>query len=129
MKEWKVRQEVYRRLNDPTSDNLNNIDITWSPESIVEDALRHWDEEIDEWIYPAKSYFVAILYSYWISEDFGDDFYEVLDDPDLLPGDPYFVPYGSDKAIYDEILSQVEYIECGGMVNDVRKYYDEEMQV
>ena len=129
MKEWKVRQEIYRRLNDPTDDNLNGVEINWRPETVVEDALRHWEEDIDEWIYPAKSYFVAILYAHWIVEDFREDFYEVLDDPDLLPDDPYFVPYSSDKEIYDEILSQIEYIECGGLVSDVRKYYDEEMQL
>lgn len=128
MKEWKVRQEVYRRLNKSVKDDLNKVDITWQPDSIVEDALRHWEEEVDEWIYPAKSYFVAICYAYWISEDFHEDFYETLDDDDLLPGDPYFVPYSGAKEIYDEILSEVLYIEDGGMTSEVRKYYDEEMQ-
>lgn len=128
MKEWKVRQEVYRRLNKSVKDDLNKVDITWQPDSIVEDALRHWEEEVDEWIYPAKSYFVAICYAYWISEEFYEDFYETLDDDDLLPGDPYFVPYSGAKEIYDEILSEVLYIEDGGMTSEVRKYYDEEMQ-
>ena len=63
MKEWKVRQEVYRRLNKPRTDDLNKVEIEWRPESIVDDALRHWHETIDEWIYPAKSYFVAICYA------------------------------------------------------------------
>jgi hypothetical protein len=129
MKEWKVRQEVYRRLNEVTTDNLNKVDVVWRPETITEDALRHWDEEVDEWIYPGKSYFVAICYAHWISEDFHEDFYEVLDDPDLLPGDPHFLPYNQAKETYDEILSEVTYIEDGAMVSEVRNYYDEEMQL
>lgn len=129
MKEWKVRQEVYRRLNESTTDDLNKVDIVWRPETIVEDALRHWDEEVDEWIYPGKSYFVAICYAYWISEDFEEDFEEVLNDPDLLPGDPYFLPYSQAEEVYDEILSAVRYIEDGAMVSEVRNYYDEEMQL
>lgn len=128
MKEWKVRQEVYRRLNDITTDDLNKVDILWQPDTIVEDALRHWEEEVENWIYPGKSYFVAICYAHWISEDFKEDFYEVLNDPDLLPDDPYFVPYSQAKDIYDEILGEVFYIEDGAMVPDVRAYYDEEMQ-
>lgn len=126
MKEWKVRQEVYRRLNKPKSDDLNKVEIVWRPETIVDDALMHWNETVDEWIYPAKSYFVAICYATWIADDFQEDFYEVLDDPDLLPDDPYFVPYSEAQETYDEILAEVEFTD-GGMVTDVLKYYDEEM--
>lgn len=127
LKEWKVRQEVYRRLNKPTTDDLNKVDIEWRPDTIVEDALRHWNEYIEEWIYPAKSYFVGICYARWIADDFQEDFYEVLDDPDLLPDDPYFVPYSEATEIYDAILLEAEFGD-DGMVTDVLKYYDEEMQ-
>ena len=44
-------------------DDLNKVDIVWRPDSIVNDAVRHFDEKVDEWIYPAKSYFVAICYA------------------------------------------------------------------
>ena len=127
MKEWQTRQEVYRRLNQIGSDDLNKVDIVWRPDTIVEDALMHWKEEVPDWIYPAKSYFVAICYANWITEDFHEYFDEVLDTPNLLPDDPYFVPYSKDKETYDEILRQLVWLEDEGMVPDVRKYYDEEM--
>ena len=82
-------------------------------------------------MYPAKSYFVAICYAYWISLDFRYDFLDLLDDPDLLAGnDPYFKPYSKDKETYNAILEQIEIPDPSsqmGMVPDVRSYYEEEM--
>lgn len=128
MKEWQVRQEVFKRLNDELRDDLTDVDITWRPDDIVEDAIRHFNERVDEWIYPAKSYFVAICYAKWISEDFDEDFYEVLDDPDLLPNDPHFVNYSEAVEIYDEIIENHQWEDDEqGMVADVREYYVEEM--
>lgn len=130
MKEWKIRQEIYRRLNTNLRDDLTDVDIEWRPDDIVQDAIRHFNERVDEWIYPAKSYFVAICYAKWISEDFEEEFYDVLDDPDLLPGDPHFVPYSEAIQEYDEILMNCHWDEDDqGMVPDVREYYEEEIQL
>lgn len=128
MKEWKVRQEIYHRLNKDYSDDLNKVDILFT-DNIVEDALKHFREYVDQWIYPAKSYFVAICYASWIAQDFNEDFYEVLDDEMLLAGnDPYFIPYNSDRETYDKILKEIELpLPLTGMVPDVKEYYDEEI--
>lgn len=125
--EWKARSKAYHHLNKEHSDDLNAVQINVRPDTIVEDALRHWNEHVDEWIYPAKSYFVAICYANWITEDFHESFYEVLDDPELLPHDPYFKRYSEDKQTYDDILAGLKWIVDQGMVPDVRKYYEEEM--
>ena len=111
-------------------DDLNKVDIVWRPDSIVNDAVRHFDEKVDEWIYPAKSYFVAICYANWIALDFNEDFHEVLNDKDLLPYDPYFKPYTEDQNTYDDILWYANWNNNEqGMVPDVREYYEEEMLI
>ena len=130
MKEWKAKQEVYHRLNAEHEDDLNNVDIVTQivvSDNIVADALRYFNETDVGWIYPAKSYAVAIMYANWITEDYHEMFYEVLNDPDLLYGnDPYFVPYMKDKETYDQILKQLTWTDDSGMVPDIRSWYDRE---
>lgn len=127
MKEWRIRQELYHRLNREYTDDLNKVDIVIT-DDVVGEAVRHFKEKIDQWIYPAKSYFVAICYASWLAEDFNEDFYSLLDDDMLLAGnDPYFITYSKDKETYDKILFNVTMpIEMIGMVPDVKNYYDEE---
>lgn len=126
MKSWKVKQEIYHRLTQTFTDDLNEVSISYT-DDIVNDAVRHFYEHVDEWIYPAKSYFVAICYAQWISEDYDEDFYSLLNDPDLLHGnDPHFVIYGNDSETYDAIIERVPFINMTGMVPDVREYYEAE---
>ena len=129
MKEWKIRQEIYHRLNKEYTDDLNKISVVMT-ENNVEQALRHFSERVNEWIYPAKSYFVAICYASWIAEDFNEDFYELLDDEMLLAGnDPYFVVYSKDRDTYDAILKDIRLpLAMTGMVPDVRGYYEDEFK-
>lgn len=129
MKDWRIIQELFHRLNpDPEGDN-SGIELRIS-EEIIDNATKHFFENVPYFIYPAKSYFVAICYASWISKDFKEDFYTLLDDPMLLAGnDPYYVPYSQSKYEYDMITSKINIydIEMKGMVPDVRRYYDEEI--
>lgn len=127
MQEWKIKQEIYHRLNKDYSDDLNKVDITISHQ--YSDIIKHFYERVDEWIYPAKSYFVAVCYASWISEDYGEDIFDLLKDPMLLAGnDPYFVTYDNDPHTYNKILLQVGLpIPMIGMVPDVREYYNDEI--
>lgn len=120
---------VYHRLQQEYTDDLNTKNV-----EIVDDkvgvALRYFKESDIGWLYPGKSYTVGILYAKWISEDFGEDFYEVLDDPDLLFGnDPYFVPYSKDKETYDKILENLVIDETQGTIPDIRNYYEDEFML
>ena len=128
MKDWKARQMAFHATSkDDFRDDLNEVDIVIS-EDIVGDAVLHFEEKVDEWIYPSKSYVVAICYAKWLEQDFDEDFYEVLDDPDLLFGnDPYFVPYSEDEGTYQAILEEIHFDEFSGMVPDIYEYYKEEM--
>ena len=127
MKEWKIRQEVYHRLTTNYKDDLKNVDIVLTND-VKEDALRHFYERVDQWLYPAKSYFVAYCYANWISSEFSEDFWQLLDDKDLLYGnDPYFRTYKDDPEVYDFLYSKIgSEVPMTGMVPDVREYYDAE---
>ena len=111
------------------SDDLNDVDITIvNKEDIADAAIRHFEEYVDEWIYPAKSYVVAICYATWIAQDFNEDFHDLLNDPELLAGnDPYFIPYEEDKYTYDLIIEAIGEFDMTGMVPDIYEYYKEEI--
>ena len=129
MQEWKARSKAYHLLATEFKDDLNKVEIKMT-DDIVGEAVRHFNEKVDEWIYPAKSYFVAICYANWITEDFKENFLDVLDDPDLLPHDPYFKRYSEDMETYDDILHYANWNNNEqGMVPDVREYYEEEMLI
>lgn len=130
MLDWKTRQQLFNSTAEEFTDDLNKVTVRIE-KNVSKWAVKHFNERVDEWVYPAKSYFVAVCYAYWISIDFKEDFYDCLNDPQLLAGnDPYFKPYEEAKEIYNTILEQVELPDPSsqmGMVPDVRSYYEEEM--
>ncbi len=132
MEDWKLRQEIYHRINTMHSDDLNTKNIEVSTD-IVKDAVRYFNERDIGWLYPSKSYMVGICYARWLSEHFGGQPVEYLEDPDLLYGnDPYFVQYSTDPNTYHRILTAIggwEFDESQGMVPDVRQYFVEEFMI
>jgi hypothetical protein len=132
MKEWKVRQELYHRVNTEFSDDLNNFTVELD-NNIVDTAVRYFTSRDIGWVYPGKSYMVAICYALWIAETWEGDPIAHLNDPDLLHGnDPYFVPYSQDPGTYDSILARIGYWQFDqsqGLVPDVRGYFIEEFML
>jgi hypothetical protein len=132
MKEWKIRQEIYHRLNTEYSDDLSlhHIEMT---ENVVENAIRYFNERDIGWIYPSKSYMVGICYAKWLSEQFGKEPIDYLNEEDLLYGnDPYFVSYSKDKETYDKLLSLIDgwnFNQHIGIVPDVKEYFNEEFMI
>jgi len=128
MQDWKIKQELYHRLNQIHSDDLNDKNIVIS-DDIVNNAIRYFKETNVGWIYPAKSYMVGICYARWLAENYGGHPLDYLEDPDLLYGnDPYFVQYSTDPASYHRILNSIGgwSFEETGMVPDVKEYYKAE---
>ena len=83
--DWKIRQEIYHRLNPEHSDDLKKVNIVICPDSqIVDYAIEYFSNDQLGWVYPAKSYVVAICYSLWLTKDWGGNVWDYLDDPDLL---------------------------------------------
>lgn len=73
----------------------------------VEDQVVDFFLTESELIYPAKSYFVAIVYAKCLEKYFGGSFFEYLNDPELLPDDTYFKIYSQDKSTYDNIINRI----------------------
>lgn len=132
MQDWKIKQEIYHRLNQEHSDDLSDKDVIIN-DDIVNNAVRYFKETNIGWIYPAKSYMVGICYARWLSEEYGGEPLEYLKDDSLLYGnDPYFVSYKYDCLSYDNILKSINgwsFDETLGIVPDVRKYYEMEFMV
>jgi len=132
MKDWKIRQEIYHRMNTSHSDDLSQFSIELT-DNIVENAVRYFNDRDIGWVYPSKSYMVGICYARWLAEQFGGIPEEYLDDAELLYGnDPYFVEYSRDSSTYHSILNQIggwEFNETRGMVPDVRQYFNEEFMI
>jgi hypothetical protein len=131
MKEWKIRQEIFHRLNTEHDDDLSLHKVEVRDE-IVENAVKYFTTTELGWVYPAKSYVVAICYARWLNQHFGEDFYESLNDPELLHGnDPYYVPYEQDKDTYNKILNAVgfDFDEEIGIIPDVKMYFLKEFDL
>lgn len=131
MQEWKVRQEVYHRLHKEHDDDLKNFEVHIS-DTVVEDAIRYFKSRDIGWVYPAKSYMVGICYARWLSEEFGGDPLEYLDDPDLLYGnDPYFCEYSKDPETYHRILNELgwDFDDSDGLCPDVKEYFKQEFMI
>lgn len=106
-KEWKHWQQLYNRLMRDHSDDQKSQRHVVSDE-IVENALNYLQYRSEIAVYPAKSYIVAIIYATLLNKEYGEDFYDVLNDPMLLNGqDEYFVPYEEDRANYDAIIARL----------------------
>ena len=131
MKEWKIRQEIFHRLNTDHDDDLSLHTVEVRDE-IVENAIKYFTTTELGWVYPAKSYVVAICYARWLNQHFSEDFYESLNDPELLHGnDPYYVPYEQDKDTYNKILNAVgfDFNEKIGIIPDVKMYFLKEFDL
>lgn len=129
MEEWKIKQEIYHRLNKEYDDDLSTKKVEISND-IIGYAVQYFNDTEIGFIYPAKSYMVAICYARWLAEDYGGRPIEYLDDPDLLyNNDPYYVVYSEDSKTYIQILNEIggwDFDESKGLVPDVRKYYEAE---
>ena len=128
MKDWKIKQEIFHRLNNKYEDDLNDKYIELNTD-IVENAVKYFTTTELGWVYPAKSYVVGICYAKWISELYSENFYELLNDEDLLYGnDPYFIPYNQNKKDYDAIIKIVglNFDENIGIIPDIKEYFIKE---
>lgn len=131
-KEWKEYQRIYNSIVTDHTDSryLHKREIS---DNKVGSALSYVKEKSDIGIYPGKSYIVAIIIATMINKVYGDDFFETLDDPELLYGqDDFFVPYNEDKVTYDSILQELRnipnWIEGGWAPKTVEYFYLEYTQ-
>lgn len=110
MREYEYRRTVFYQTRDGFSfpDEHKNFNITVDQETIVQNAVNYLVHGTDYLLFPGAARAVAIAAADFISREFNEDFFDVLNDPNLMHGnDPYFVPYEKDKETYDEIIKAV----------------------
>lgn len=83
-----------------------NLPYIFNNDNVEDQAVNFFLTE-SELIYPAKSYFVAIVYAKCLEKYFGGNFFEYLNDSELLPDDTYFKIYSQDKSTYDNIINRI----------------------
>lgn len=131
MKEHKRRQHMFHALEEP-GDEFNAMSFLRNYEAdyeLINEIVEYFTTASDIIRYPSKSYAVAIIYAKLLDQYFGEDFYESLNDPDLLHGnDVFFVPYNEAKHIYDAVLGEIslEFNTNLPQVNTTVSYFLEE---
>lgn len=118
---WTERRRLSYMLNSFDDINLPHEFIMEDIDQYLINRIIKFFRSESELIYPAKSYFVAIIYAYLMTQYFNEDFYDILSNQNLLPDDMYFIPYGSntDTAhIYDEVLKDI----CPNGLDDIMMY-------
>jgi hypothetical protein len=105
VKDYKVRQFVFNRLKQH-EDFVTDVKLVKSEFEIIDYGIRYFFENLEDIIYPSKSYSVSIIYAHLINNFFKVDFYESLNDPSLFCfNDKFFRTYQDDPLIYDAIIA------------------------
>lgn len=110
MKEYVYRRTTFYSLrgHEAFPDEHKNFPIIQRPEHVVDDAVVYLSDGTSYLHFPGAARAVAIATADFIARHFGEDFFEVLDDPMLMHGnDPYFKTYREDRATYDAILEKL----------------------
>jgi len=118
MKDYKLYQLIYNKTMIHDDLINSNVIIKPSKNDIVNYAIKYFNEDLNELIYPAKSFSVAIIYSYLLQKELSEKFYDCLSDPDLFCGnDMYFRTYSEEREIYDEIIESIQLWSDGFSLN------------
>ena len=123
--DYKERRKLSYLINAFDDIDLDYIYIKQSKEDLVKLIIKFFNTE-SLLIYPAKSYFVAIVYAKCIEKYFHINFYDALNDEELLPDDKYFKTYDESKDIYDKVLESIGDIYQYGSIDKTVKYFKQE---
>ena len=105
--DWKYRRKLSYLINDFNDTGLDyTVKKYGSDEELVNEIVDFFISG-SKLIYPAKSYFVAIVYAKLLEEYFNENFYDCLNDKELLPDDYFFVPYNRNRNVYNAVLSKI----------------------
>ncbi len=120
----KKRRQIAYKLNKWDDVNLPFFIVN---NDIPQQVIKFFKTQ-SELVYPAKSYFVAIVYAKCLEKYFAQDFYNSLDDPELLVDDKYFKPYSEALETYNNILDGIgtnilEYPSTEKTVNYFKKEF------
>lgn len=106
---WRKRRLLSYLKNKNTfgDEHLLYSHIDMNNEQLYHTIMYFFENE-SQLLYPAKSYYVAIIYAWLLNKYFGEDIKKALDYADLLNyDDKFFVRYSNNKEIYDKLLDNV----------------------
>jgi hypothetical protein len=109
MKQYEYRRTTFYSLRGHESfeDDHKNFPIIDALETVIEDAAVYLTDGTSYLRFPGAARAVAIATADLIARYFNEDFYQVLDDPNLMhKNDPYFKRYSEEKGLYDAILER-----------------------
>lgn len=124
-KDLNSRRELSYLINEWDDKNLPHI-IRY--DNLIQQVVNFFKTE-SKLVYPAKSYFVAIVYAKCLEKYFNIPFYEALDYKDLLFDDKFFIPYSKDKETYDIILGKIGDIFQYTSIDKTVNYFKQEFIV
>ncbi len=113
MKEHKKNQLIFHKTNIPDDDihDLNYIVEELNEQELVSKINSYFTELNNDLLsFPAKSYAVALIYSFLLEKYFDVSFLEALSDPDLLHGnDKFFKPFNEDtRSLYENVITYLK---------------------
>ena len=123
--DYKERRKLSYLINTFDDIGLDYIYIKQSKEDLIKLIIKFFNTK-SLLIYPAKSYFVAIVYAKCIEKYFHINFYDALNDKELLPDDKYFKTYNESKDIYDKVLESIDNIYKYDSIDKTVKYFKQE---
>ena len=123
--DYKERRKLSYLINAFDDIGLDYVYIKQSKEDLIKLIIKFFNTE-SLLIYPAKSYFVAIVYAKYIEKYFHINFYDALNDKELLPDDKYFKTYNESKDIYDKVLESIGDIYQYDSIDKTVKYFKQE---
>lgn len=123
--DYKERRKLSYLINAFDDIGLDYMYIKQSKEDLIKLIIKFFNTE-SLLIYPAKSYFVAIVYAKCIEKYFHINFYDALNDKELLPDDKYFKTYAESKDIYDKVLESIGDIYQYDSIDKTIKYFKQE---
>ena len=105
--DWKYRRKLSYLINDFNDTGLDYTVKKYSSDEELVNEIVDFFISGSKLIYPAKSYFVAIVYAKLLECYFNENFYDCLNDKELLPDDYFFVPYNRNRNVYNAVLSRI----------------------
>lgn len=126
---WKNRRKLSYLINDFDDVNLPYTVRTYNSYEALVKEIVYFFINGSELIYPAKSYFVAIVYAKLLEKYFGVDFYTALEDQELLPDDIFFVTYNNSREIYDSVLKTIGNPLGYEATEKTKKYFYQEFMI
>lgn len=110
MKEYTYRRISFYALHgqEDFEDEHKNFNMVIDESTVVLDAVTYLKDGTSYLRFPGAARAVAIAVADFIARNFGENFFEVLNDKNLMNmNDPYFATYDDDKETYDAILQYV----------------------